>query len=113
MLFFAAFLLLVSTPGHARDLEYRTLVDVFAGYSDVFAEEDFATFHPRDNALAKKYEPFAHVQRVDYVLVRDHGRTVDVVKKDRFLDVELPSHRGFDPIPASDHYALRVVLRPR
>jgi len=103
----------VNGLGPVRDLEYRTLADVFSGYTDLFADEDSITFHPTENALAAKYEPGAHDQRVDYIFVRRQGRTLDAHRKERFLDRELSPHAGFGHVPASDHYGLRVELTVR
>ena len=96
-----------------RDLEYRTLEDVFSGVTDVFRDDDPITFHPTGNGLAGKYEPDAADQRVDYVLIRDRGRTLEVLERERFLDDVLPARGAHGAIHASDHYALRVELRER
>ena len=103
----------VNGLGPVRELEYRTLTDVFSGYTDLFADEDSVTFHPTENALAAKYEPGAPIQRVDYVLVRNQGRTLEARRKERFLDRDLSPRAGFGHVPASDHYGLRVELMVR
>jgi len=103
----------VNGLAHVRDLEYRTFTRIFSGYHDIFAEDDHVTFHPKENRLAARYEPYASLQRVDYVLVRNRGRTLEIVDKALFLHEDLPPHGGFEPVPPSDHYALRVKLRPR
>ena len=76
-------------------------------------DDDPITFHPTGNGLAGKYEPDAADQRVDYVLIRDRGRTLDVLERERFLDDVLPARGPHGAIHASDHYALRVELRER
>lgn len=98
---------------HVRDLEYKTLTSVFSGFHDVFADDDHVTYHPKANSLAARYEPYASLQRVDYVLVREAGVGLEVVDKTLFLERDLPAHGGFGIVPPSDHYALRVKLRPR
>lgn len=100
----------VNGLGHVRELEYRTLMGIFEGYTDVFAAEDTVTFHPQENALARKYEPKASAQRIDYFFVRETGRTLEVLRSERFLDRDLAPHMGFGHVPASDHYGLRVTL---
>lgn len=103
----------VNGLSHVRDLEYKTFSSIFSGYHDVFADDDHVTFHPKQNRLAAKFEPYASLQRVDYVLVRDRGRTLEVVKKALFLDRDMPAHGGFETVPPSDHYALKVELKPK
>ncbi len=95
--------------------EYAALHELFADFVDVGAEADEPTFDPRprapgrrSNHLARRFEPTAAHQRVDYVLFRA-GRSALRVKEVSLVFTE-PLVIGGRTTHPSDHYAVRVQL---
>lgn len=95
--------------------EYAALREIFADFLDVGAEADHPTFDPREtsperrgNHLARRFEPRAAHQRIDYMLFRAGERGT------RVTDVALvftdPIDIGGRETHPSDHYAVRVEL---
>ncbi len=104
---------------HVRDQEYVHIQKHFAGFDDLFVEEDAPTFrprpHPEGNGLAFRFEPKAPMQRLDYMLFRapTEGTETQVVARKIVLHERLPPHAGETETDTSDHDGLTIVLRSR
>jgi endonuclease/exonuclease/phosphatase family metal-dependent hydrolase len=91
--------------------EYEALRLLFDDFDDLGASDDRPTFDPRpnENHLARRFEPRAAAQRIDYILfrgprdawMRPRGLRLDLVEP-------LPPLERSPPTHASDHYAVRV-----
>lgn len=105
-----------------QGVEYIRLREALAGFEDLGAADDLATFdpHPERNALAHDIDPEAPHQRIDYVLLRPpRGRACRVSKVRRLLDRPLiaaePPRSARDGRPlrdawASDHFGVAATL---
>jgi endonuclease/exonuclease/phosphatase family metal-dependent hydrolase len=105
-----------------QGIEYVRLREALAGFEDLGAEGDLATFdpHPDSNSLAHDNDPEAPRQRIDYIFLRPaRSRTCRVRKVTRLLDGPMPgaatplSTRDGRPLPstfASDHFGLAATL---
>jgi endonuclease/exonuclease/phosphatase family metal-dependent hydrolase len=105
-----------------QGIEYVRLREALAGFEDLGAEGDLATFdpHPDSNSLAHDNDPEAPRQRIDYIFLRPgRARACRVRKVTRLLDGPMPgaatplSTRHGRPLPstfASDHFGLAATL---
>ncbi len=88
--------------------EYDALRSLFADFDDLGASDDLPTFDPRPakNHLARRFEPRADAQRIDYVLFRGpRGGWM----RPRALELDLVEPlEGPRPTHPSDHFAVRV-----
>jgi endonuclease/exonuclease/phosphatase family metal-dependent hydrolase len=88
--------------------EYDALRALFADFDDLGAADDRPTFDPRPakNHLARRFEPRADAQRIDYVLFRaPRGGWM----RPRALELDLVEPlAGPRPTHPSDHFAVRV-----
>lgn len=89
--------------------EYQTLTRALAGFTDLGAESDLATYHPHPegNPLAHAFEAQGEPMRIDYIFLRpaETGQAFKPSGFRRILDRPLSGLTGLGAW-ASDHYGL-------
>ena len=97
----------------ARDGEYASMLAIFDDFSDPFADDDDITYHPHEthNPLAHRFEPEAPVQRVDYILYRRGGSSLELTECGLWMKEPLAAIEGHPKVHASDHFGLCVTLK--
>ncbi|GAB4427152.1 MAG: hypothetical protein OHK0011_08980 [Turneriella sp.] len=93
--------------------EYQTLTRALAGFTDLGAESDLATYHPHPegNPLAHAFEAQSKPMRIDYIFLRpaETGQPFKPSGFRRILDRPLTGLTGLAAW-ASDHYGLLATF---
>lgn len=93
--------------------EYKTLSTALAGFNDLGAESDLATYHPHPegNPLAHAFEEQGEAMRIDYIFLRPAESDAEIKHTGfrRILDRPLSGLSGLSAW-ASDHYGLEATF---
>ena len=94
--------------------EYRTLTEALAGFHDLGADSDLATYHPHPdgNPLAHAFEEQSGPMRIDYIFLKpaEKSAPIELSGFRRILDKPLANFGLGLAAWASDHYGLKATF---
>lgn len=94
--------------------EYRILTEALAGFNDLGADSDLATYHPHPegNPLAHAFEEQSGPMRIDYIFLKpaEKSAPIELSGFRRILDKPLANFGLGLAAWASDHYGLKATF---